>query len=402
MDIKKIKNTVNNRKNDFINFLRDIISIPSFSGKEKDVILRIKREMKTLGYDEIIESKTGSVAGRIGSGKKKILFDAHVDTVGISDRSAWTVEPFGALCKEGKIYGLGSCDTKGSVASMIYGGAILKELELYEDFTLFVLAGVLEEDFEGEGDRYIFEKKELGCVPDFIVMGEPSSLKIIRGNKGRAEIKITVKGKSAHGSRPDLGENALYKMAPLLSDIENLNKILPTDSVLGKGTIAATFTEVKTSSRNAIPAECSIYLDRRLIPGETYEAVLNSIKNLPHIKNASVEIFTENLKTYTGLEFPKEKFFPSWLFEKDHPIIKGGAKTWKKLFSEEPIVTTWDFCTNGNYTAGEAKIPTVGFGPGNPLLAHTADEYISVEEVEKAVCFYSAFPQILCKSLIDG
>ena len=399
LDVKLLKNTVSKRKKDFIEFLQDLISIPGFSGKERDVILRVKKEMEKLGYDEIIKSRTGSIAGLIGSGSKKILYDAHVDTVRVADRSAWTVDPFGAICKDGKIYGLGACDTKASVASMIYGGAIIKDLGLLDDFTLFVLAGVLEEDFEGEANRYIFENKELGVIPDFAVIGEPSSLRIARGNKGRVEIKITVKGKSAHGSTPHLGENALYKMAPLLMELEKLNERLPVDRVMGNGTLAVTSMEIKSSSRNAIPGECSIFLDRRILPGETCDDILNSIKNLTHINDGKVEVVTEYVKAYTGLEFQKEKFFPSWLFPFDHPLLFSACKTWETLFSVKPEVFTWDFCTNGNYIAGEAKIPSIGFGPGDPSLAHTADEYVSVEEVEKAVCFYAAFPKIMCKSL---
>jgi len=279
---------------------------------------------------------------------------------------------------------------------MVYGGALLKELNLFQDFTLFVVAGVLEEGFEGEADRFIFEKNELRSIPDFIVIGEPSSLSIARGNKGRVELKVTTKGKSAHASSPHLGENAIYKMAPIIKELEELNERLPANSVMGKGVLAVTSIEAKTSSRNAVPAECSIYIDRRLVPEDTCEQVLASIKSLPSMKDGILEVVTDRLTSYTGISYLKKKFFPSWLFEESHSLVQSAFKTYELLFANKPEIITWYFCTNANYTAGEAKVPTIGFGPGDAKLAHTADEYVKVEQVEKAVCFYAAFPKILC------
>ncbi len=390
--IDKLHKNVEERKEDIVRFLRDIIHIPGTCGKEREVICRVKEEMEKLSYDDVYVSKMGSVIGRIGNGKKKIFYDCHVDTVGPGDLKAWKIDPYRGAYENDIIYGLGACDTKASVATMVYGGALIKDMSLYGDFTLFVAASVMEEDCEGEADRFIFDHEETGRKPDFVVIGEPSSLRISRGNRGRVEIVITVKGRSAHASSPSLGENAIYKMAPLISELEQLNEILPVHPVMGKSVLAVTEITSKSSSRNAIPTECSVFIDRRLVPGETLEDVLASIKKLPSLKNASAGIEIYRGKSYTGIDIEKEKFFPPWIMEENHPLVTGSSRAYKKILGRNPEIFTWDFCTNGNYTAGIAGIPTIGFGPGEEKYAHTPEEQVPVRHLLDATSFYAAFP----------
>ncbi|MEQ8223300.1 MAG: YgeY family selenium metabolism-linked hydrolase [Candidatus Eremiobacterota bacterium] len=390
--IDKLHKRVHESKDNIVRFLRDIILIPGTCGKEKDVICRVKKEMETLSYDDVYVSKMGSVIGRIGNGKKKIFYDCHVDTVGPGDLKAWKIDPYRGAYENDIVYGLGACDTKASVATMVYGGALMKEMSLYGDFTLFVAASVMEEDCEGEADRFIFDHKETGQIPDCVVIGEPSSLRISRGNRGRVEIAITVRGKSAHASSPSLGENAIYKMAPLISELEHLNDILPVHPVMGKSVLAVTEITSKSSSRNAVPAECSVFIDRRLVPGETLEDVLTSIKKLPSFENAFSNIEVYRGQSYTGIEIEKEKFFPPWIMEENHPLVTDASRAYKKILGRTPDIFTWDFCTNGNYTAGIAGIPTIGFGPGEERYAHTTEEQVPVSHLLDATIFYAGFP----------
>ncbi|MFA5780069.1 MAG: YgeY family selenium metabolism-linked hydrolase [Elusimicrobiota bacterium] len=366
---------MNKFENDCLKFLLKMVSTKSLSKNEQAVSGIVAKEMRKLKYDDVKIDKLGSVIGRIGNGKIKILFDAHVDTVGIADVKQWKTDPFKAVYKNGIIYGRGSCDDKGCVASMVYAGGLIKKLGLLNDFTLYVSASVQEEIAEGYGIDYLL--KSLKFRPDCVVIGEPSGLKIVRGHKGRAEIKITVKGKACHASIPDEGENAIYKMLPLIKNIDSLNKKYKITSQLGKPVISVTQIETKNASINTIPDNCSIYIDRRTVENETKKEIENEIKNA-----CGKEIKIEYLK----------KFFNAWVLPREHYLVKSAVSSYKKAYKKDSKVVLWPFCTNGSFTMGERKIPTIGFGPGEEKFAHVANEQLRFNDVLDAVKFYSVFP----------
>ncbi|MBU4310711.1 YgeY family selenium metabolism-linked hydrolase [bacterium] len=385
VNAKEIIQVAQSRKKELIKFLREIVAIPSPSGEEKKVAKRIAREMRRVGFDEVLIDELGSVIGRIGKGRVKILYDAHIDTVNIGDRNKWSFDPYKGKYEKGIIYGRGVCDDKCCVASMLYGGRLIKELGLEGDYTLYFTASVREEIHEGLALKHIIEKK--GIRPDYVLIGEPSKLNIGYGHKGRIELKITTEGKSCHAATPQRGENAIYEMVPIVSRIERLNKRLKVKEPLGKGMIAVTRIETKNISLNTIPDDCTIYLDRRTTLGETKEKVIKELKSI--LGNAKAEI--EVLKHENG----DEKYYPEWILDKDHPLILAGIETYKTLFGKRPKIRTWPFCTNGSYTMGMKRIPTMGFGPGDPRYAHSIDEKIETDDLMPATAFYALFPSIL-------
>jgi len=382
---KEISRQAHKNKKELVEFLREIIAIPSPSGREKKVAKRIAREMKGAGFDEVFIDEMGSVIGRIGKGKTKILYDAHIDTVNIGDRNKWSFDPYKGKYEEEIIYGRGACDDKGCVASMLYGGRLIKELGLEGDYTLYFTASVREEIHEGLGLKHIIEKK--GVRPDYVLIGEPSGLNIGYGHKGRIELKITARGKSCHAAIPQRGKNAIYEMAPIVSRIERLNKCLKAKEPLGKGVIAVTRIETNNASLNTVPDDCTIYLDRRTTLGETRGKVIKELKSILGGSKAKVEV----LKHENG----QEKYYPGWILDEDHPLILAGIKTYQALFDKNPEIKTWPFCTNGSYTMGMKKIPTMGFGPGDPRYAHSIDERIKADDLVPAAAFYALFPSIL-------
>jgi len=220
---------------DTAQFLIDIASIKSLSCGERAVVERIAREMKEVGFDKVWTDGLGSVVGQIGNGKKKIAFDAHIDTVDVGNKDLWKFEPFKAHEKDGKVWGRGVADQKGGMASMVYAGKIIKELGLAKDATVYMVGSVMEEDCDGLCWQYLI--KEEGLKPDVVVLTEPTSLNVYRGHRGRMEIEMTVTGLSCHGSAPERGDNAVYKMAPIIKGIEKLNDKLKSDEFLGKGTV---------------------------------------------------------------------------------------------------------------------------------------------------------------------
>ncbi|RPJ44374.1 MAG: M20/M25/M40 family metallo-hydrolase, partial [Candidatus Latescibacterota bacterium] len=150
-----------------VRFLRDLVAIPSPSGEEKAVVERIRGEMEEIGFDEVRTDRIGNVIGRIGSGKGIVLFDSHVDTVGIGDPGAWPHDPYEGKYEGGIVYGRGASDNKGGVAAMVYGARVLRDLALDAGFTILVVGSVMEEDCDGLCYKSLIEEE--GIRPDFVV-----------------------------------------------------------------------------------------------------------------------------------------------------------------------------------------------------------------------------------------
>ena len=397
MSSQAINSAVISYKKDIIAFARDIIRIPSFSTQEGKLVARIKKEMLKVGFDKVKIDRIGNIIGFIGHGKKKIMLDAHIDTVGIGDRSAWKIDPFAGLLKNGVIYGRGATDQKLSMASMVYAGKAIKELGLGGDYTLMVVGSVMEEDCDGLPLLHLINKEKLR--PDFVVITEPTNLAVYRGHRGRMEMKVVTKGRSCHASAPERGDNAVVKMSEIVKEITALNAKLKKDKFLGKGTVAVTCIECKTPSLNAVPDESTIYLDRRLTVGETLKSSVAEIKRLASIKKhgAKVEVLYYDAVAWTGAKVGQEKYFPTWVLPEAHKLVQAGVKAGIVALGKKPVVDKWVFSTNGVATAGRLGIPTIGFGPSNEIYAHTVNENMPVDHLLKAAVFYAAIPRFLAE-----
>jgi len=253
-------------------FLRDLIRIPSESSQEKQVVLRIKEEMEKVGFDRVEIDPMGNILGYIGKGKHVIAMDAHIDTVGVGDPSLWEFDPYEGKEDEECIYGRGASDQKGGMAAMVYAGKIIKELNLEDDYTLIVTGTVQEEDCDGLCWQYIINEDKIR--PEFVVITEPTACRIYRGQRGRMEIKVTTHGLSCHGSAPERGDNAIFKMAPILLELRALHENLHYDDFLGKGSLTVSEIFFTSPSRCAVADSCTISIDRRLTNGETWEKAL--------------------------------------------------------------------------------------------------------------------------------
>lgn len=379
-------------------FLADIVGCPSHSGTEKQVADRIRKEMKAVGFDEVVIDKLGNVAGRIGKGQKVILYDSHIDTVGVGDPAAWKGRnPFKLRRQDGYLWGRGACDNKGSMACMVHGAGLLKKLGLTGDFTLYVTGSTFEEDCDGLGQEFLIKKSIR--MPHLVCLGEPTDLNVYRGHRGRMEIAVHMAGRSCHASAPERGDNPIYKMTTMVQDIEQLNERLKDDPFLGKGTVAVTKIECQTPSLNAVPDSCSIYLDRRLTAGETKASALAEIQALSSARNAGVEILAYEAKGYTGLKVTSEKYFPTWVLPEDHPGVCGAVEAATLVRGSAPRIGRWTFSTNGVASMGRLGIPTIGFGAGNEVDTHSATERIAVAHLPVAVAFYALFPSIVAPLL---
>jgi putative selenium metabolism hydrolase len=377
-------------KADLVKFMQDIVRIPSLSSEEGAVVDRIRDEMLRIGYDEVTIDPMGNVLGRIGSGPRVIAFDGHVDTVDVGDPALWDRDPHSGDIEDGILYGRGSSDMKGGVACSVYAGALLKKRGIPDNVTFYATATVQEEDCDGLCWQYIVN--EDGLRPDLVVITEPTSLRIYRGHRGRMEIEVHTSGVSCHGSAPERGDNAIYKMADVIADIENLNARLEPRDPLGKGTV--TISEIRSTSPSlcAVADGCTIHLDRRLTIDETEETSVAEILALPSIQaaGATVTVLDYAVPSHTGLTYPTRKYYPTWEMAEDEPEMQAAVTAYKKAFGKEPELGHWTFSTNGVATAGMHRIPTIGFGPGHEHFAHAPNEQTEVEHLVCCAAFYSA------------
>lgn len=402
IDFAEILEKAKAHKPEISRFLRDMIAIPSESRHEKEVVRRIRQEMKKVGFDRVEVDPMGNILGYIGSGTHLIAIDAHIDTVGIGDRSQWQYDPYEGYEDEEIIVGRGASDQKGGMAAMVYAGKIIKDLNLEGDYTLLVAGTVQEEDCDGLCWQHII--KESHIRPEFVVSTEPTSCRIHRGQRGRMEIKVSTKGVSCHGSAPERGDNAIFKMAPILNELEALHANLKYDDFLGKGSLTVSEVFSSSPSRCAVADGCTISIDRRLTAGETREYALQQIRDLPAVKRAGAEVTMYDYAepSYTGLVYPTDSYFPAWTIEQDHTACQTLVASYRGLFGEDPIVDKWTFSTNGVAITGMFGIPCIGFGPGHEDQSHAPNEKTWKSELVKAAAMYAVIPAIYVQKYAQG
>ena len=418
MDYQAIKKAAEGYKDDMTAFLRAIVKNPGESCDEKAHIQTIADEMKKVGFDKVEIDPMGNVLGYMGTGRKLIGFDAHIDTVGIGNRDNWEFDPYEGYETEEEIGGRGTSDQLGGIVSSVYGAKIMKDLGLLDDEYAVLVTGTVQED---------------GVKPEFVVSTEPTDGGIYRGQRGRMEIRVDVKGVSCHGSAPERGDNAIYKMADILQDIRSLNENDAADDkevkglvkmldekynpeykeaqFLGRGTVTPSEIFFTSPSRCAVADSCAISLDRRMTAGETWESCLEEIRQLPNVKkygdDVKVSMYQYDRPSYTGCVYPIECYFPTWVIPEDHKVTEALNDAYKNLYGNDrigaevtmekraglPLTDKWTFSTNGVSIMGRNGIPVIGFGPGAEAQAHAPNEKTWKQDLVTCAAVYAALPQ---------
>ena len=371
-----------------IRVARDLVSTPSFSAHEAEVAALTAEEMRGAGFEVVID-RMGNVIGRLGAGQgKKLVCDAHMDTVDVSCADSWQHPPFAGELERGVLFGRGACDMKGALAALVYAGKALADSEVRLDGDFYVVGVVQEEPCEGMAIGHVIEN---GLSPDWVILGEPTDLQVARGQRGRVELEVAIRGRSCHASAPDRGVNAVYEAARVIMSLELLAPQLVTDPFLGKGTIAVTDIRSTADSRNAVPDLCTLSIDRRLTISETESKALAELRRVlsREAAEATVTVPTSHHISYTGLESSVRQYFPYWMTPETEPLLTRTVSVIEDLLGFVPRVGKWDFSTDGVYTAGQASIPTVGFGPGEERFAHTIEDQIRVKDIESAAQVYA-------------
>ena len=431
MNYDAIKKAAEGYRTDMAKFLRDMIAIPSESCEEEGVVKRIAAEMEKLGYDKVEFDKLGNVIGWMGTGDKIIAIDSHIDTVGIGNRENWTADPYTGYETDEIIYGRGGSDQEGGMASAAYGAKIMKDLNLIpEGYKIMVVGSVQEEDCDGMCWQYIYNKDKI--VPEFVISTEPTDGGIYRGHRGRMEIRVDVKGVSCHGSAPERGDNAIYKMADILQDVRALNENPADDSVeikglvkmldpkynpehyedarfLGRGTCTTSQIFYTSPSRCAVADSCAISIDRRMTAGETWDSCLEEIRNLPNVKkygeDVKVSMYMYDRPSWTGEVYETECYFPTWINKENAAHVQAVVDAHHALWGAErigpegamhlrhrPLIDKWTFSTNGVAIQGRYGIPCVGFGPGAESQAHAPNEITWKQDLVTCAAVYAAVP----------
>ena len=433
LNFEAIRQAAEGYRADMSRFLRDMIAIPSESCQEAGVVACIKAEMEKLGFDKVEVDGLGNVIGWMGKGDKIIAIDSHIDTVGIGNRALWTDDPYKGYETDDIIYGRGGSDQEGGMASAVYGTKIMKELGLIpEGYRIMVVGSVQEEDCDGMCWQYIYNVSKI--VPEFVISTEPTDGGIYRGHRGRMEIRVDVKGVSCHGSAPDRGDNAIYKMADILQDVRALNENDAEEGTeikglvkmldprynpehwedarfLGRGTCTTSEIFFTSPSRCAVADSCSISVDRRMTAGETYLSCIEEIKNLPAVKkygdDVKVSMYWYDRPAWTGEVYRTECFFPTWINHESsahvQALIDAHRALWgdKRLYADEtakakredrPLTDKWTFSTNGVAIQGRYGIPCVGFGPGAESQAHAPNEITWKQDLVVCAAVYAAVP----------
>ena len=396
---EKLFNAVETERENLFSLIQRLIQIKSYSGEEKEIVEFIVSKMKEFGFDEAYHDGFGNAVGKIGNGPVKIMYDAHIDTVKVTETENWAHPPFDGVIENGKLYGRGAVDEKPAMAGFMVAGKVLKQIYGNDfPFTLYVVGSALEEDADGYPLYHIIQNE--GIKPDYVVLGEPTNLKVYRGQRGRMELKITATGKSAHGAHNQKGINAIYKMQPIIADIEKLDKKLKPKQPLGKGSITVSQVISKAPSVCSVSDFCQIHLDRRMTIGENKNSVVKELKEIikKHKSDAKISIPNVEGTSWKGTKFSQEAYFPTWVFDEKHPLVDAAMKTSKSAIGKAKS-GVWSFSTNGVATAGHFGIPTIGFAPGDEALSHSSKEVLVLNDLLKATKFYSLFPFELIKAI---
>jgi putative selenium metabolism hydrolase len=358
-----------------VELCQDFLRIPSLSGEEGPLAALVATRMQAMGF-QVGTDRLGNVLGRRQGTAPgpTLLFDSHLDVVPVQDPTAWTRAPYGAELAQGRLWGRGAADTKGSLAAMLCAGAATADFR----GTLLVSASVCEENMTALALAEVLERHPA----DLVIVGEPTSLRLGTAQKGRAGLWLEAAGRSAHSSRPELGDNAIDKVMEALSRLRALP--LPSDPDLGPALCEV--IEIDSAPRPSpglVPHACTARLALRLLPGETAQAVLErTTRCLDGLAGVSVRLVTSSQRCYTGLEISMVECVPGWR-------APASELQTRLLAALGTTAYAAPYTTNASAAAARG-IPTFLLGPGSIEQAHSLDEWISLEQLEAAPLAYAA------------
>jgi acetylornithine deacetylase/succinyl-diaminopimelate desuccinylase family protein len=381
MRAEKIKKVVDSIDEEGVkSLLREMVRIPSLSGNEEALADLIAKAMERCGLS--VEMIGGNVVGKFltTASAPTLVLNGHMDTVPVGDRAAWSVDPFGGECQDGKIYGRGAADMKGGLASMIMAVDALHRSRIELKGNLILTAVIMEELAEKLSQRRgvveLIDKEVIRG--DAAIVGEPTSLNVSLGHRGRAVFEVLTHGKSAHASMPKRGVNAIEKMAEIIQSLKALK--MGDNKLLGSGTFNIGVIEGGTKP-NVVPDLCKIKIDRRLTFGETPQTAERDLqKIIDDLKRKDTSLQPDVRCLY--------QISPT-LTSASEPVVSALGKSVEAVTGRKPKKTVSTFHSDGGFITHLAKLPVVIFGPGDEKTAHTADEHIDSDQLVDATKIYA-------------
>lgn len=361
---------------------QDLIRIASLPGQEAAVMARFAEALTELGYDEVCQDAAGNVIGLLSRGEgPRVMLNGHLDIVPTGDEALWPHPPFAAEVESGMIWGRGAVDMKGALACMAH--AAKDALEAGFAGTLMVTA-VVQEEVGGLGARHLAEH----LAADVVVLGEPSELELKLGHRGRVEVEVALPGRIAHAAKNELGDNALYRAADLLAKLRALE--LPRGGPLGGSSLTPTCLQsFPEEGRNVVPGRAELIIDYRTIPGDTPEALLARLRALE--PEARFEIPLHHATSENGkVSFHTPQQVGPYLAPQDGPWTRAARAGLKRSLARRQLPYregVWWFSTDAPHLAKMGAV-VLGFGPGDPELAHTSQERVPLRHLEVARAAY--------------
>ena len=381
---------IQNIERDIVGFLQELIRTPGIAGDLSAVADVVGRRMRSLGFDEVWQDEVGNVIGkRRGSlPGPRLVFDAHMDTVEVGERDAWVHDPFGGEYSQGKIWGRGAADDKGSLAAFTVALARLPREAIRGE--VYAVGTVGEELIEGAALETVLDE----IHPDGVIIGEPTDCRLGIGHKGRARLVFSIHGKAAHSSSPEVGDNAIDKAVEVIRRVRQIPSV--EDPLLGKSVMEPIqLFSSPYPSASTVPYACEVVFDRRMVRGETRQTVLALHESvLQGMDGSTMHIPEVSVACYTGKKISRQDFHPAWSVDPDSEWVRLALEGLKSA-GIPPITYGTPFCTNCSGSAGERGLPTLVFGPGSVHLAHVTDEYAEVSELLHAVRGYMGLAQAL-------
>jgi putative selenium metabolism hydrolase len=398
---------VQDNRNDYVEFMKKLISIKSLTSQEKNIADFLLEEFQKMGVDEAFIDGTGNVVAVIrgeGTGPN-VMLNGHLDAVPEGSLENWLpFDPYKPEIVDGDLYGRGISDMKGGYAAQIFAMKAIMERVIKSGKKLsgdLIFTGVVQEEPATMfGMEYFFDHtmKEKNIKCDLVFMGEASSNNLTIGQRGKVELVVKTFGRCAHSSQPQEGINALEYMVPILKDIFSHTGIaLRTDPLLGKTSITVTNCIVKPGGTlSVIPDECEISVDRRYSTEQTLDDLLGEFEAIfkrlstsyPEFK-ATVEPRYFEETSYTGYKNRVKKFHPPWAVDRDNEYVQKCYKALRGI-GQDPKDNYQVFGTDGSMSCAIHGIPTIGYSGANEKMAHQPKEKVNIEEMVKTYEGYIA------------
>jgi len=368
-----------------VSLLSDLVAIPSmnpmgrgrtgpeYSEQALAEFIRafLRRNLIDSELQQILPGRPNVLGHIDANASQTLMLEAHLDTV---HADSMTIAPFSPVIRDDKLFGRGSCDTKGSIAAFLQAVINAVKTPGRLRFNLLLLF-VSDEEYRFTGAHHAIKK---GLKADFGIVGEPTQLKIVRSHKGVTRWKIVTKGIAAHSAYPERGKNAIYAMSKIINRLDSYATELYSNSrhpLLGAPSLSVGVIE-GGQAVNVVPDRCSIEVDRRTLPEETMESVIAPIRTL--LQDLPDWEMKEPHLSVAGMEVSERA-----------PVLEALARSIKAVKGDVAVEGAHYATDAGIYNA--AGIPSVVFGPGDIAQAHTESEFIDLDQLKQAAAIIERF-----------